>query len=320
LVYAQKHFAKCNCCHTSDSYFAKQLIQFIPIEIQSQLRGWFDIEFEILHFSPRPRFKSWTKESAYVNGYKFYFKVDVYMLIQSFLFHRKQNDVLLRNAKFNNDELDDYLSKCVIHLPMDNLTDLIGQSKGKILKRILKDPSTTQFKGMVFPLNHRFLEIFEHQIKRFLTAGILNIERNDLYEKVNPKRFLHMTVDEVQPMNLEHLEAAFVVWLISMIFPVVAFIVEWIIMLVLRLKDFIVFKYVFEIYIKSLEENSRIRNIKMQETYLEIKKKSLFKKYAIKVIKQNQEKKRKTYKDQVGPSISQDIIETLYDEIINYQG
>lgn len=134
----------------------------------------------------------------------------------------------------------------------NDLDHFIKESKGKLLGRIIKGTSPTA-KFMVFPRNHRFYESFNKEIQQLLPTGIINHLAGNLGNEINSRKFANLTLENVQPMSLKHLEAAFVIWLVSLLFPIAAFIVEWI----FRLRDFIVFKITFEAYIRASKCNGK---------------------------------------------------------------
>jgi hypothetical protein len=169
-----------------------------------------------------------------------------------------------------NESVYDHQFKGVFHFLSNNLKLLIANSSGKILKRIIKEDILDTPKTLVFPRNHRFFEAFNQKIERIVPSGIIVDHFNDdIYRNlINPKQFKHLYLDQETPMALEHLEAGFVVWLVSLVFPIIAFIGEWI----ARFMDFIVFRSVFTAYIKSLERNVRNRDRKLQKFLMKMEK------------------------------------------------
>jgi hypothetical protein len=166
---------------------------------------------------------------------------------------------------WTNDSIHDSNMRAVFYLQSDRLAKLISKTKGKILKRIFKQSVMGSRKVFIFPQHHRFYETFDRKIVQLVTAGIINHLASEFKDVINTKRFSRLKSEEVEPMSLEHLEAGFVIWLVSMIFPIVAFAFEW----VVTFKSFIVFERIFEEFIKSLENNARNRNKNMTETLIQ---------------------------------------------------
>lgn len=167
----------------------------------------------------------------------------------------------------------DHRLKEVYHVRADYLNQLITDSAGRIGSRIIKEILPGVTKTLTFPRNHRFFEIFDEKIQKMVTAGIINhFAEEDYKNLLNAKNFSKSKLDEVKPLNLEHLEAGFVVWLVTLVFPIVAFIMEWIV----TLKNLIVFKYIYLTFIKAVEKNAEKRGRKIFLMEIELAKKKLF--------------------------------------------
>lgn len=159
-------------------------------------------------------------------------------------------------------EIFNHSCPIAFHFYSFDLDYFIKESKGKLLPRIIKESSPTTAKFIVFPRNHRFFQSFDKKIQQIVAAGIINHLGNDYKESINPKHYSHLTLEEVEPLSMEHLKAGFVVWLIALIFPIVAFIFE-------RIFTFgvtIIFDQTFETYIETIGTNVRKRNRKMQKS------------------------------------------------------
>lgn len=128
----------------------------------------------------------------------------------------------------NNDSIYGTSLKGVFHLPTGELDKIIFQTKGKILKRVFKESGVGARRIFIFPRNHRFYETFNRKLVQMVMAGLINNLAYEYTEMINKNRFKHLHTDSVEPMSLEHLEAGFVLWLISLIFPTLAFAGEWI--------------------------------------------------------------------------------------------
>jgi hypothetical protein len=120
----------------------------------------------------------------------------------------------------------------------EHLSDYLGNSSGQILKRIITDTMFGSSKLLVMPHNHRFFEIFYEKTKQIIPYGLIDHFNKDTKDAFNPKRFAQPSIENFKPMTLEHLEAGFVVWIITLMVPIAVFIFEWIV----NLKPFIVFR------------------------------------------------------------------------------
>jgi hypothetical protein len=170
-----------------------------------------------------------------------------------------------------NGSIYDHRFKGFYHVSFLDLKEAISRSNGSIISRIIKESALGTSETIIFPQNHRLFEDFDRKIQEMVTAGLVDYLRNDYKDLMSKKRFAVQNVETA--MSLEHLEAAFALWLVSLIFPVTAFICEWIFKCIETIKDFIVFKCVFVAYIKQLESETRTRDQKMQRILSEIEAK-----------------------------------------------
>lgn len=115
---------------------------------------------------------------------------------------------------------------------------------------------------MIFPRNHKFFEIFDLKTQQLFTGGIFlhhaenykkywdpnyykrpELLTKDYLENIYPAKF----TDGPKVLTMaDHLEAGFVIWILSISFAFVVFIIEWII----RLKDYLVCKVVLGAFYK----------------------------------------------------------------------
>jgi hypothetical protein len=101
------------------------------------------------------------------------------------------------------------------------------KTKGRILQRVIQEKDLSRTKTLVFEHNHPFYKIFEEKIQQMVTGGILKHTINNYKDSINAIRLTHSKLNVETPMSLEHLEAGFVVWLVSLMFPIIAFMIEW---------------------------------------------------------------------------------------------
>lgn len=77
------------------------------------------------------------------------------------------------------------------------------------------------------------------------TAGLIDYYADVWFKFLNPKRYKELYPDLYpegpQVLTKEHLEAGFVIWMVSIVVAIAALILEWFI----RLKDFFIVKFLF---------------------------------------------------------------------------
>jgi hypothetical protein len=126
---------------------------------------------------------------------------------------------------------------------------------GEIFDRVLKDePFDERQMGFSFPLNHKFYLTFNGEIKRLNEAGVIKHLIAKYYENVNPKYYekpiqlvdengkktihkeyldttyhkTHIADKEPKVLTFDDLEYGFVIWLGSLVLPLIAFFLEMI--------------------------------------------------------------------------------------------
>lgn len=117
---------------------------------------------------------------------------------------------------------------------------LIHYSSGNFSARILRDRLILEMCGMRFPRNHRLFAAFDKKFEKLFTAGIVSKHQDHWSFNYlrNPKRYEHLSPNGPRKLTLEHLEAGFVIWLISVSIAVMVFLLQWIVML----ENFFIFK------------------------------------------------------------------------------
>jgi hypothetical protein len=159
-------------------------------------------------------------------------------------------------------------SKIGVHVPARFALTALKQSRGELQKRILKEVFREMFCGMGFSRNHKHFEEFNRRIVQLIEAGIIGHFRDEFkkyfdskfYEKPQliHNKYLETTwrksfVDEPQILTMKDLKAGFVIWLYSLCLPIIAFVIEWIV----RLKDFLVFKFILKAFFEVKQSNAR---------------------------------------------------------------
>jgi hypothetical protein len=142
------------------------------------------------------------------------------------------DDLLFKN-------IHDHRSKKVFYLTTENLEHYMKILEGQVLDRMIEDVNFGILKVLPFPRNHRLFESFNKKVEQIKPAGIINHFRKDENELLNKKRFENSNLENARPMNLQHLEAGFAVWLITISLSIAAFVAEWICKCIFNLKRFI---------------------------------------------------------------------------------
>lgn len=159
--------------------------------------------------------------------------------------------------------------KNVLHVESQNLYIFNLISNGKLLSRILKETFYLEMSGMAMngmqPRNHKFFETIDTKIQQLLASGHIglfttywNLQlKPKFYEKYNPN-------EGPTKLTMEHLRAGFVVWIISLWFAVVAFVVEW----VFRSVELLMWKFILLTFyeLRDPELMNVPRNIKIEAT------------------------------------------------------
>lgn len=97
-------------------------------------------------------------------------------------------------------------------------------TNGDFLKRILKEDLYTEMCGLAFPRFHRLLNVFDQKFQRLVSGGIIDYHFKNYFELPKPPK------KNAGPkvLTFDHLEAGFVIWLVSIIIAMTSFICEWI--------------------------------------------------------------------------------------------
>jgi hypothetical protein len=132
-------------------------------------------------------------------------------------------------------------------------------SGGEFQKRIIDEPMQETFCGVDFPRNHKFYENFNRKITQLYEAGITERYSKHYYHLLDlkyyerprliHKKYLETTwrksfIKEPKILSMRDLEFGFVIWLGSLVFPLIAFVLEWF----KRLKEFLVIHFLLAAY------------------------------------------------------------------------
>lgn len=130
--------------------------------------------------------------------------------------------------------------KGCVHVPAEVLSLHVIISKGKLLKRVLKQRVGFEMRGLGFSRNDKFFEIFDRKFQQLFTAGLIDQSADFWFTFMNPKRYEHFYVHEPEVLTMKDLEAGFVIWLISIFLTLIVFLLE----LLVKFRDRLVFQFV----------------------------------------------------------------------------
>lgn len=122
----------------------------------------------------------------------------------------------------------------------DELIEAAVETKGKILKRVLPMRLGLDMRSMIFTKCHKLFWIIDEKIQEFVTGGLIEHYNKEFYEALDPKRYDHLYAKGPKVLTLDHLEAGFVIWLVSICFTIVVFACEWL----NRVKDYLIVRAV----------------------------------------------------------------------------
>lgn len=143
--------------------------------------------------------------------------------------------------------------KGVIHVPSSKLHTYASLSTGMILSRLLSERFYLGMSGMIFPRNHRFFEMFDKKFQQLVTAGIIDHMNKPYFEYTSWNYYKHKYPVGPKVLTMEHLEAGFKVWLVSLSFAFGAFFIEWI----NTLMTYFVVKSMFKAFYKTKQIKGR---------------------------------------------------------------
>lgn len=139
--------------------------------------------------------------------------------------------------------------KGAMQIPAFTFYYKVLQSRGRILGRVMKERVDVEISGLIMPKNHKFYDLFNAKIQQLFEGGIISYF-NEVWTKcLDPKRYAHFYNNEPQVLTMDHLEAGFVIWLVSLFGAVAVFLVEWL----FRYKDYLTAKYLLASYFKMIK-------------------------------------------------------------------
>lgn len=126
-------------------------------------------------------------------------------------------------------EIFDPSFKGGIQFNTDAMIGYVLESNGTILARILKETLFTAANGLEFPQNHWMYDVFNRKTKQLFTSGLFNHIYEVYLNYANGKSAIYKEFNgkEHEILIMKHLEAVFVIWLVSVGIATVTFMLEW---------------------------------------------------------------------------------------------
>lgn len=156
-----------------------------------------------------------------------------------------------------DEKIHDPFFKGALHIHSRLLKVHAHDSRGEIIKRILKEPFITEFCGMEMLRNHKLFDAFDLKTQQLFVSGIIDYhaafdrEHSKLNYYKPPKLFTKEYLENTYPksfpeegpnvLTLEHLEAGFVIWITCLCLTLTVLLCEWLFIL----KEFILLRHIF---------------------------------------------------------------------------
>lgn len=116
--------------------------------------------------------------------------------------------------------------------------------------------------GLIFNRYNKLHDIFDRKLQQLFVAGMIEHYDTEYNELVNPKRYEHLQEPPgPKILTMEHLEAGFVVWLVSVCVAVLALIFEWI----TKFKEYFITKHILCAFYKERSMNGMRVHVKIYE-------------------------------------------------------
>lgn len=125
-------------------------------------------------------------------------------------------------------------------------------TNGSILKRILKE----QFRVQMFSFRQKknyMIDVLNDKLAQLAESGIIEFFERDREDLLNIKRYEHLNYDGPKVLTLKHLEAGFVVWLVTVSFTFIIFAFEWLVTFL----NFLALSHIFKAFYQLREQDSR---------------------------------------------------------------
>lgn len=124
------------------------------------------------------------------------------------------------------------------------------------IENLKKEEFAASLCGLKFPRHHPLFEIYDQKLQQIFSGQFL-YERRELFNQQWTQWRLR-TIDTPKVLNMKMLEPGFVIWTLSLLLAVAAFIFEWLV----TLKDFLVMQYILEAFYTTRRQKTKFKQVK----------------------------------------------------------
>lgn len=126
--------------------------------------------------------------------------------------------------------LSDPTFKGAAQVKHETLQYQMMMTNGTIGKRFLREELYVQM--FCFKMKNDFVvDVINEKIQQLVEGGLIEYFDRETNKFLRPETYQHLLYDGPEVLTMEHLEAGFVVWLVSVFIAICAFIGEWIVQL-----------------------------------------------------------------------------------------
>lgn len=143
----------------------------------------------------------------------------------------------------HSQKLQDPTFKGVVHVFQDLLHFIAIDTNGTFLMRLMKERLFLEMYGWEMNQYEKLYEIFDHKLQQLFTGGLIEFYDREYKEQINPKRYKHLQGPfGAKVLTMVHLQAGFVVWLVSVSLSFFVFIYEW----TIKLYEYLMVKFIVQ--------------------------------------------------------------------------
>lgn len=129
-------------------------------------------------------------------------------------------------------------------------------NKQKKVPKMLATRFMLNMRVAVVPGNNKLLKTFDRKLQQLFEADLINYYMRDFNIVVDKAKADKTPQEPFKVLTFEELEAGFVVCFVPLLFSIVVFMLEWLV----TLKDLLVFRCIFEAFLKChLTASTKVR-------------------------------------------------------------
>jgi hypothetical protein len=118
-----------------------------------------------------------------------------------------------------------------LQMRAENLVSYAQFTDGRLIERALKERFWIDMRGLMIPRNHKLFTVIDRKIQQHIEGGLIDFYNAEWIELLKPNYKEYAIRKEPRGpkvLTLKHLEAGFVVWLVSICVASVIFVFEMI--------------------------------------------------------------------------------------------